>query len=180
MSHMGAVRGTEAMTQSGVAMQTEFQMLNAKLSEKADILELAEEQLWQLFCEWQGITPDIEIFYPDAFDLRDYDKELLFLQQMRSTGVKSVTLMQEIDKKISDLVLDDEALAKSHVEIEESASVLGDFSDKTQIYSYHIDAGVVTPNEVRQKIGLDEIDGGDELIDPKDEEQAPSGSVGQF
>ena len=180
MAHMGAVRGTEAMTQSGVAMQTEFQMLNAKLSEKADILELAEEQLWQLFCEWQDITPDVEIFYPDAFDLRDYDKELLFLQQMRSTGVKSVTLMQEIDKKISDLVLDDEALAKSHVEIEESASVLGDFSDKTQIYSYHIDAGVVTPNEVRQKIGLDEIDGGDELIEPKDEDQAPTGSVGQF
>ena len=38
MAHMGAVRGTEAMTQSGVAMQTEFQMLNAKLAEKADIL----------------------------------------------------------------------------------------------------------------------------------------------
>jgi hypothetical protein len=130
MSHMGAVRGTEAMTQSGVAMQTEFQMLNAKLSEKADILELAEEQLWQLFCEWQGITPDIEIFYPDAFDLRDYDKELLFLQQMRSTGVKSVTLMQEIDKKISDLILDDEALAKSHVEIESGSQVLGQFAEQ--------------------------------------------------
>jgi hypothetical protein len=130
MAHMGAVRGTEAMTQSGVAMQTEFQMLNAKLSEKADILELAEEQLWQLFCEWQDITPDVEIFYPDAFDLRDYDKELLFLQQMRATGVKSVTLMQEIDKKISDLVLDDEALAKSHVEIESGSQVLGQFAEQ--------------------------------------------------
>ena len=47
---MGAVRGTQAMTQSGVAMQTEFQMLNAKLAEKADILELAEEQIFDLFC----------------------------------------------------------------------------------------------------------------------------------
>ena len=130
MSHMGAVRGTDAQVMSGVAMQTEFQMLNAKLAEKADILELAEEQLWQLFCEWQGITPDIEIFYPDAFDLRDYDKELLFLQQMRSTGVKSVTLMQEIDKKISDLILDDEALAKSHVEIESGSQVLGQFAEQ--------------------------------------------------
>ena len=179
MSHMGAVRGTQAITQSGVAMQTEFQMLNAKLSEKADILELAEEQLWFLFCQWQNITPDVEISYPDAFDLRDYDKELLFLQQLRSTGVKSVTLAMEIDKKISDLILDDEQLAKAHTEIEETASVLGDFSEKTQIYGYHIDAGVVTPNEIREKIGLENVDGGDTLMEAK-EESANDGGVGQF
>jgi len=178
MAHMGAVRGTQAMTQSGVAMQTEFQMLNAKLSEKADLLQLAEEQLFVLFCDWQDIAPDVEIFYPDAFDLRDYDKELMFLQQMRSTGVKSATLSMEIDKKISDLILDDEVLAKAHAEIEESASILGDFSDKTQIYSYHIDAGVVTPNEVREKIGLDEVEGGDELMAPKDDDNGSD--IGQF
>tara|TARA_R110000803_G_scaffold36946_3_gene79568 strand:+ start:736 stop:2253 length:1518 start_codon:yes stop_codon:yes gene_type:complete len=179
MSHMGAVRGTEAITMSGVAMQTEFQMLNAKLSEKADLLELAEEQLWILFAQWQGITPDVEIFYPDSFDLRDYDKELMFLQQLRSTGVKSVTLAVEIDKRIADLILDDEALAKAHLEIEDKASVLGDFSDKTQIYGYHIDAGVVTANEVREKIGLEDVDGGDALIEPK-VEGAAEGNAGQF
>tara|TARA_R110002153_G_scaffold2626_4_gene12672 strand:+ start:17 stop:550 length:534 start_codon:yes stop_codon:yes gene_type:complete len=177
---MGAVRGTEAMTMSGVAMQTEFQMLNAKLSEKADLLELAEEQLWLLFCDWQEITADVEVFYPDSFDLRDYDKELMFLQQLRSTGVKSATLAMEIDKKIADLILDDEVLAKSHTEIEDKASVLGDFSDKTQIYSYHIDAGVVTPNEIREKIGLDDVEGGDTLIEPKEEGSEPAGNVGQF
>ncbi len=132
MSHMGAVRGTEAMTMSGVAMQTEFQMLNAKLAEKADLLELAEEQLWGLFCDWQDIAPDVEIFYPDAFDLRDYDKELMFLQQMRATGVKSATLAMEIDKKISDLILDDEALAKAHAEIESGTQVLGQFNQPEQ------------------------------------------------
>jgi len=127
MSHMGAVRGTEAVTMSGVAMATEFQMLNAKLSEKADLLELAEEQLWLLFCQWQDITADVEIFYPDSFDLRDYDKELLFLQQMKASGVRSVTLSQEIDKKIADLVLDDENLARSHMEIEASSMIIGQF-----------------------------------------------------
>ena len=169
MSHMGAVRGTQAMTQSGVAMQTEFQMLNAKLAEKADILELAEEQIFDLFCQWQQVTNDVEVFYPDAFDLRDYDKELVFLQQMRATGVKSVTLAQEIDKKIADLVLDDDLLAKSHNEIETSTQTVGDFSEKTQIYSYHIDAGVVTPNEVREKIGLEDVAGGDVLIEPRED-----------
>ena len=130
MSHMGAVRGTEAMTMSGVAMQTEFQMLNAKLSEKADLLELAEEQLWLLFCDWQEITADVEIFYPDAFDLRDYDKELMFLQQMKAAGVKSVTLAQELDKKIADLVLDDEQLNTAHEEIESGGQVLGQFNEQ--------------------------------------------------
>jgi len=129
---MGAVRGTEAVTMSGVALQTEFQMLNAKLSEKADLLELAEEQLWILFCEWQGITPDVEIFYPDAFDLRDYDEELMFLQQMKATGIKSITLSQQIDKKISDLILDDEDLAKAHAEIEANVQVLGQFNDAVE------------------------------------------------
>ena len=176
MSHMGAVRGTTALTQSGVAMQTEFQMLNAKLAEKADILELAEEQIFDLFCQWQQVTNDVEVFYPDAFDLRDYDKELVFLQQMRATGVKSVTLAQEIDKKIADLVLDDDMLAKSHNEIETSTQTVGDFSEKTQIYSYHIDAGVVTPNEVREKIGLEDVAGGDVLIEPRED----GGSSEQF
>ena len=130
MAHMGAVRGTEAMTQSGVAMQTEFQMLNAKLAEKADILELVEEQIFDLFCQWQQVTNDVEVFYPDAFDLRDYDKELVFLQQMRATGVQSETLGKEIDKKIADLVLDDDMLAKSHNEIDAGSQRIGNFADE--------------------------------------------------
>ena len=131
MAHMGAVRGTEAMTQSGVAMQTEFQMLNAKLAEKADILELVEEQIFDLFCQWQQVTNDVEVFYPDAFDLRDYDKELIFLQQMRATGVQSETLNKEIDKKIADLLLDDEVLVKAHTEIEAGSQRIGNFADET-------------------------------------------------
>jgi hypothetical protein len=127
MAQMGAVRGTDAKTMSGIAMQTEFQMLNAKLSEKADLLELAEEHLWTYFCNWLDVTPDVEVFYPDSFDIRDYDKELLFLQQMKASGVRSVTLAQEIDKQIADLVLDDDKLAQSHVEIEGATQVLGQF-----------------------------------------------------
>jgi hypothetical protein len=129
MTHMGAVRGTTAVTASGVALATEFQMLNSKLSEKADILELAEEQLFVLFCDWQDVTPDVEISYPDSFDLRDYDKELTFLQQMKSSGVRSATLMQNIDMQIADLVLDDEALAKAHTEIEGNTQILGQFAE---------------------------------------------------
>jgi hypothetical protein len=127
MAHMGAVRGTEAITQSGVAMQTEFQMLNAKLSEKADLLELAEEQMWRFVCRWLDVTPDVEVFYPDSFDVRDYEKELLFLQQMKASGVRSSTLQQEVDKQIADLVLDDDKLMQAHDEITATTQVLGQF-----------------------------------------------------
>jgi hypothetical protein len=40
--------------------------------------------------------------------------------------------MQEIDKQIADLVLDDDKLAQSHVEIEGSAQVLGQFPVETE------------------------------------------------
>lgn len=124
MAHMGAVRGTEAMTQSGVAMQTEFQLLSARLAEKADLLQLAEEQIWRLFCQWLDVTPDVEVYYPDSFNVRDYDSELMFLQKAKASGVQSDTLMKAIDKQIADLLLDDEELAKAHVEIDSGAQVV--------------------------------------------------------
>jgi len=129
MTHMGAVRGAKELTQSGVAMQTEFQMLNAKLSEKADILELAEEQLWSFYCNWQDHnTHEVEISYPDSFDLRDYAQELQFLQQVQASGVRSDTLRREVDKQIADLVLDDEALVAAHNEIEQGTRAVGQFA----------------------------------------------------
>ena len=127
MSHMGAVRGSEALTMSGVALQSEFQLLNAKLSEKADLLELAEEQVWDLFCMWQDVANDIEIDYPNSFDLRDYATELAFLQSARASGVASKTFMQGVDKAISELVLADEDLVKAVSEIEQNVTQLGQF-----------------------------------------------------
>lgn len=127
MAHLGAVRGTDAVKASGIALQTEFQLLNSRLAEKADILELCEEQLWQFICIWQDVMPDVEVYYPDSFDIRDYPNELQFLQQARASGVQSATFVREVDKMIADLVLDDEELAKAHEEID-SARALGDFA----------------------------------------------------
>jgi len=160
MSHMGAVRGSEALTMSGVALQSEFQLLNAKLAEKADLLELAEEQIWDLFCLWQDLTNDTEINYPESFDLRDYATELAFLQSARASGVASKTFMQGVDKAISELVLADEDLVMAIKEIEDDTKQLGQF-EKGQIYKYHIDGGVVSPNEARVDLGLDPMAGGD-------------------
>ena len=45
---------------SGIALQTEFELLNARLSEKADNLEIAEEQLFRLYAIFQDATFDGE------------------------------------------------------------------------------------------------------------------------
>ena len=127
MAHLGAVRGTDAVKASGIALQTEFQLLNSRLSEKADILELAEQYIWYFIATYQNKTPDVEVDYPDSFDIRDYPNELQFLQQARASGVQSATFTREIDKMIADLIADDDVLQQIKDEIDSSRQ-LGDFA----------------------------------------------------
>lgn len=80
MANIGGIRVKESREISGVALQTEFQLLNAKLASIAGNLELAEEQLWRLFCIYQMLDYDIEISYPGSFDIKNTDNELQNLQ----------------------------------------------------------------------------------------------------
>lgn len=99
MANTGAVRATEAKTMSGVAMETEFQLLNAKLSEKADQMELAEEQIWKFYAYYQNSVWDGVVDYPGSFNIRDNSQEI---QQLR-TARESATdprVLKEIDKRI--------------------------------------------------------------------------------
>lgn len=86
MAHTGGVRGTQKFTESGVAMEVEFQLLNSRLAEKADNLELAEEQLWRIFAAYQGRTWEGEVEYPDSFNIRDEQRELQQLATARSAA----------------------------------------------------------------------------------------------
>ena len=86
MANTGAVRATESRTMSGVAMETEFQLLNARLSEKADNLELAEEQMWRLWAEYMGTVWEGKVEYPGSFNIRDTGKEIAQLQQAKSAA----------------------------------------------------------------------------------------------
>ena len=158
ITHMGGVRATQTQSKSGVALQAEFQLLNARLSEKADLLELAEEQIWTLFAKWQGQSWDGQVTYPDTFDLRDHSADLLFLQQAKASGVSSQTFAREIDMQIVRLVVeDDDAMGIIAKELEE-----GDFATSSkEIFGYHIDGGVVTKNEVRADLGLPSTPDGD-------------------
>ena len=86
MANIGAVRATEAKTMSGVAMETEFQLLNARLSEKADGLELAEEHIWELWFEYQGTQWMGSIEYPGSFNIRDTGSEIAQLKTAAEAG----------------------------------------------------------------------------------------------
>ena len=109
IAHTGAIRTTKTGISSGVALQTEFELLNARLSEKADNLQIAEEQLFNLYAMFQNTTFDGEINYPDTFNIRDYATDLMFYQQAKAINVQSPTLMKEIDKEIARAVVDDDA-----------------------------------------------------------------------
>jgi len=86
MANTGGIRATESRTMSGVAMETEFQLLNARLSEKADNLELAEEQMWRLWCEYMGYTWDGVIDYPGSFNIRDTQAEIDNLVKVKNAA----------------------------------------------------------------------------------------------
>jgi hypothetical protein len=128
LTHVGAVRSTSERTVSGVALRTEFQLLNARLSEKAKLIELAEEQIWRLFARWQNKVFDGSIYYPESFDLRDWATDLEVLQQAKASNIKSDTFIKELDKQIARTVVDDdEALSKIDEEIEQQTTRLGEF-----------------------------------------------------
>ncbi len=99
MANTGAVRATESRTMSGVAMETEFQLLNARLSEKADNLELAEEQMWQFWFAYMGETWMGKIEYPGSFNIRDTGKEIGQLQTAKAAATDPGVL-RKIDEHI--------------------------------------------------------------------------------
>tara|TARA_R110000851_G_scaffold62895_3_gene144069 strand:- start:11 stop:1486 length:1476 start_codon:yes stop_codon:yes gene_type:complete len=106
MANTGAVRATEARTLSGVAMQTEFQLLNARLSEKANALELAEEQLWKLFCEYQDQDFVVEIDYPGSFSIQDTGNQFQQLKTAKETA-QDPQVHSIIDQRLWELLGED-------------------------------------------------------------------------
>ena len=128
IAHIGAVRTTKTNISSGVALQTEFELLNARLSEKADNLEIAEEQLFRLYSMFQDTPFDGEINYPDSFNIRDYATDLLFYQQAKAINVQSPTLTKEIDKEIARAVVDDDEKLNNIFDEIDSNSQVGEFT----------------------------------------------------
>jgi len=108
MSHMGGIRSIESRRLSGVALATEFQLLNARLAEKADNLEHAEEQIWRIFALWQGTIWNGMVDYPDSFNIQDKYNDMNMLKLAKDAGVKNPILNAEIEDKMLRLIVDED------------------------------------------------------------------------
>lgn len=103
MGNVGSVRATETTKMSGIAIETEFQLLNARLSSIADNLELAEEQVWSIIYTYMGYTWDGEIDYPGNFALHNVDNELDQMLKIKQLSPRPEVQL-EIDNRIAELL----------------------------------------------------------------------------
>lgn len=103
MANTGSIRATEAREMSGISRQVEFQLLDARLSEQADNIELAEEQLWKMYAAYQGYAWDGEIEYPDSFAISDDTDEMQRLVTAFNT-IQSPARRELIEHEIMELI----------------------------------------------------------------------------
>ena len=128
LTHVGTIRATAERVQSGIALRTEFELLNARLSEKSQLIQLAEEQLWRLFAEWQETVFDGEIEYPESFDIRDWATDLELLQSAKASNIPSDTFAKEINKQIAKTVIEDNSVLEViNAEIDGETTAMGTF-----------------------------------------------------
>ena len=123
MANMGGVRSTTARAMSGVALQTEFQLLNARLSQKADLLELAEEQIWRMWALWQNKTFDGVIDYPDSFNIHDKENTIALLKQAKETNPANTELVKEIDVMLAKALITDEDTLEKVIDSQQTQQV---------------------------------------------------------
>lgn len=104
---VGSVRATESRTMSGVALETEMRTLNAKLSEKADNLELCEEQLFNLWALWQNTDWVGTVKYADSFNARDRHHDMQLLLNSREMFANNPEMLRELEKRAAEIIIED-------------------------------------------------------------------------
>lgn len=108
MSHMGGIRSIESRRLSGVALATEFQLLNARLAEKADNLEYAEELIWRIYAQWQGTVWNGSVKYPDSFNIQDQYNDVVMLKTAKEAAPSSPVINKEIDNLLLKTLVSEE------------------------------------------------------------------------
>ena len=106
MANVGSIRSSSPSIMSGVAREQEFALLNAKLSEKADNIELTEEHIWELYCLYQGKVWDGKIEYPGSFNIRDTDAEVDRLVKAKQAATDP-RVLAVIDREILEALGED-------------------------------------------------------------------------
>lgn len=135
IANTGAVRATESRTLSGVAMETEFQLLNARLSEKADELELAEEQIWRLFAIYQGYIWDGMVDYPDSFGIKDVANDIRLMLETRKT-ITDPKLIKLLEYEIAEAHFGEEMLSEYNLDFTPHTMINPNTGEAVQAETY--------------------------------------------
>ena len=104
MASLGGIRSVESRRLSGVGLQTEFQMLNARLADFAMNLEHAEEQIWRLWAEYQGAIWNGEVQYPRSFSIQDKVNDVQMLKMAKETAPNDPMITDKIDKMLLETI----------------------------------------------------------------------------
>lgn len=114
MTHLSAVRAHLGAPVSGVALQTERQLLNSMLSDLADTVEETEMAIWRIWSDWQDqpLPDEFAVEYVKTFDMRDEHSDLeLYRRALEITTDPELTrvIQQDMAKllvtDVSDLQL---------------------------------------------------------------------------
>ena len=135
MANTGAVRASESRTLSGVAMETEFALLNARLSEKADNLELAEEHLWTIFAKYQGYTWDGMVDYPESFGIKDIANDIRLMVETRKT-ITNPKLIDLLEYEIAEAHFGEEMLDEYNLDFEPHTMTNPETGETRQVTTY--------------------------------------------
>jgi hypothetical protein len=104
MASLAGIRSVESRRLSGVALTSEFQTLNSKLSGFAMNLEHAEELIWRLWAQYQGKVWDGEVEYPRSFSIQDKANDVTMLKMAKEANIGDAKINQEIDKRIYETI----------------------------------------------------------------------------
>jgi len=176
-ANIGGLQATEtsAEAKSGIALRTEFQMLNARLAAKARNLQKAHRRILYYWLRWQSLDSvysDIELEYPQDFDIENLAEDLAniltsksivvselfrrYLQKMvarRMLPTLSEKEMAEIDKDIDSAPSEEELYRQ---ELELAAAQLNDPAvegDPSQDLNPDEPDEEVPPNKLKQRAG---------------------------
>ena len=108
MTHLGAIMAAKGLSvKSGIALATEFEMLNTRLADKSSKLEQAEQNVWRLFWKYSGLAEpkEFNVMYHKSFDLRDQHADLALYAQALSLNVPSATFRKELYKQIAKITI---------------------------------------------------------------------------
>lgn len=123
MANVGGVRQSESKKISGIALQQEFELLNARLAEKANNIELGETQIWNMFALWTGLPLNfVYVDYPNNFNTRDKHGDFMLLKDAKEVVTNSPTLYKHVCLQIAHLFVEDsEILEQISKELDQTA-----------------------------------------------------------